>query len=141
MKRSEIINQYRNVIAESIISHYRTVLECNGKIQYQIYIWEDGEIECMEQPQGANNEWLESRTDRKLYYVCKVGGTYFCPWDCTDERKPDDEEQCKQMEQEIIDWCMEEYQDNVGTEIDAIIEYAKQMEKADEEYSKFWEKA
>lgn len=38
MKRSEVIAANRDAIAEYMTSHYRTVLECHGRVQYSLYI-------------------------------------------------------------------------------------------------------
>lgn len=45
MKRSEIISTHREAIAAYMVEHFRIVLECGGKVQYKLYIWEDGELE------------------------------------------------------------------------------------------------
>jgi len=132
MKRSEIISAHREVIAAYMVEHYRIVLECGGKVQYKLYIWEDGELEGLEGPQG-DNSWLKARDmePRELFYVCTIGSPYFDPWDCTDHAAPDDEEEREREEREIIDWCVDEYKAAIDEKLDAVIEDAEREEEYD----------
>lgn len=132
MKRSEIISAHREAIAAYMVEHYRIVLECGGKVQYKLYIWEDGELEGLEGPQG-DNSWLKARDmePRELFYVCTIDAPYFTPWDLVDHAAPEDEAEREAEEKEIIDWCMSEYKDNLTDVLYTIIAEAEQEEEYD----------
>lgn len=119
MNRSEIIKTYRGKILEEMTNCYRTVLNCNGQLQYGIYIWEDGEIETMEQPQG-DNSWLQARDGepRKLVYVATVASPCFDPWDYADHSAPDDPDEQEADREEIVEWLVGEYPETAGEIID-----------------------
>ena len=130
MKKSEIIRKYAGDTRDAMVERYRTVLECNGSVQYKVYVWEDGEIECQEGPQGDNG-YLAPRSgeSRELYYIGTVSAPYFDPWDLTDHAAPDNEDERETERQEIIDWAVDDYRENgADALIDAAIETAEQEE-------------
>ena len=129
MKKSEAITKYSGDIAEIMVNRYRTVLECDGRIQYKIYVWEDGEIECMEGPQG-DNSWLQAKNNepRELFYVCTIDSPCFDPWDYSDHGAPEDDDEREAERSEIIDWLVNDYKDNVSDKLDEIIEEAEREE-------------
>ena len=129
MKLSEIITNNYKAITEAMVSMYRTVLKSNGRIQYKIYIWDDGEIVCLEQVQGDNSYLLHIEMEpRALYYVTTIEQPNFDPWDSADHSAPDDEQEREAEEKEIIDWLVQEYETNVGDELDNIISEAEMVE-------------
>ena len=132
MKRSEAILKYQEKIEETMIDRYFSVLDCNGKIQYKVYVWEDGEIEYLEGVQG-DNSWLQAKDNepRKLFYVCTVDSPCFDPWDYADHAAPDGEEEREADRQEIIDCLMDSYKENLSDKMDAIITEAQQDEEFD----------
>lgn len=131
MKKSEIIKANYASILEAMKEHYETVVRSYGRCQYQIYVWEDGEIECLQGPQG-DNSWLKPKDaePRMLYYVCTVGGQYIDPWDFADHGAPDDQDEREKEEEEIFSWLIEEY-DHEGAEaaLDAAIDEAEEEER------------
>lgn len=129
MKASEIISANRAALAETLTEKYRSVISCDGRIQYKIYIWEDGEIECQEGVQGDNSYLVPNRGEsRKLYYVTKVSVPCANIWDLAGESAPDDESEKAAKESDIIDWLMDEYRSNVDDVIDSAIEDAERDE-------------
>ena len=132
MKRSEIIAKYRKEIAAEMVQHYRTVLECSGRIQYKVYVWEDGELECLEGVQG-DTSYLRPRDaePRELYFVCTLSAACFDPWDFADHSAPEDESEREKEEAEIIDYLVDEYETGVFDVLDAVIEEAEQEEQYD----------
>ncbi|MBO7421801.1 MAG: hypothetical protein J6T99_00235 [Oscillospiraceae bacterium] len=129
MKASEIISANRAALAETLTEKYRSVISCDGRIQYKIYIWEDGEIECQEGVQGDNSYLVPNRGEsRKLYYVTKVSVPCANIWDLAGESAPDDESEKAAKEADIIDWLMDEYRSNVDDVIDSAIEDAERDE-------------
>lgn len=130
MKRSECITKHSGDIAETMVNRYRTVLESEGRIQYKIYVWEDGEIECLEGVQG-DNAWLQpkDREPRELFYVCTIDSPCFDPWDYTDHAAPDDEDEREAERAEIIDYLVNDYEENVSDILNAIIKEAETEEK------------
>jgi hypothetical protein len=134
MKNSEAIRKYYDTIRDALLDCYRTVLECNGRIQYKVYVWEDGEIERLEAPQGDTG-WLQAREyePRKLFYVDLIDAPFFDPWDYSDVGKPDDDAEAEALRQEIIDYLVESFEADVDDRLDHIIQNAEEAEKYMEE--------
>lgn len=129
MTKIEAITNHRDAIANEMIDRYRAVLEADGTIQYRIYLWDDGEIQSMEQVQG-DRTWLESRdSGRRLYYITAIDAPCFNPWGSADCPAPDDEDEREAMRQEIIDWCVDQYRESISDTIDAIIEDAASLDE------------
>lgn len=130
MKKADIIRKYYDTIRNALIDCYRTVLKCNGRIQYKIYIWEDGEIERLEAPQGDTG-WLKPRNcePRALFYVDLVDAPFFDPWDYTEEPKPEDESERESMEEEINDYLVDSFIQDVDDRLEHIIEDAEELER------------
>ena len=130
MKNSEAIRKYYDTIRDTLLDCYRTVLECNGRIQYKVYVWEDGEIERLEAPQGDTG-WLQAREyePRKLFYIDQIDAPFFDPWDFEDVQKPEDEVEAEERRQEIIDYLVESFEADVDDRIDHIIESAEEAER------------
>lgn len=132
MKKSEIIRENLKDISEAMIERYRIVLKCHGQVQYKIYIWEDGEIECLEGPQGDNTRLAPRQNEtRNLYYVTTVDHPFFDPWDLADHSAPDDDAEREAEEAEIIDWCVDSYEEALPDKLDAIIAEAEDEEMDD----------
>lgn len=109
MTKRELIEKHYYELKDEIIDCYRLVLKYwVGGIQYQIYIWEDGELEFLGVISGSHS-WLKPRTSekRKLYYVCTVKEFGFNPWDYRIEAWPDDREGQEKIEAEIIEECVD----------------------------------
>lgn len=133
MKRSEAIVKYYDAIRAEMIDLYRTVIECDGRIQYKLYVWEDGEIERLEGPQG-DNAWLRPRDmePRELYYVDTIEvSPSFSVWDSYDEVPPEDEAERENLVNEIVDWLCDSYKETIDEHLDAIIEEAEYEEQFD----------
>lgn len=122
MKKSEIIAKYADAIAETMVNRYREVLKAHGINQYKVYVWEDGEIECLHGPQG-DNSFLSPRDNepRDLVYVDTVSCPCFDPWEVDDRPEPEDEAEREKAEAEIIDWCVEDYENSLQDRLDVII--------------------
>lgn len=129
MKKSELIRENWDKLSEQMIWCYEQVIRSYGRIEYQIYLWEDGEIELLQGPQG-DNSWLKPRDaePRELYYICTVDAPFFDPWDLSDHGAPDDEEEKEREYEEIIAWCMDEYKLNVDEKLSDIIEEVEREE-------------
>lgn len=130
MKNSEAITLYRDRIQKAMIDCYRTVIECDGRIQYKLYVWEDGELERLEGVQGDTG-WLQPREmePRQLFEITTVDAPFIDIWDFSDEPKPEDKDAQEAMRQEIIDYLVDSYTDNLDELVDGIIadaEYAEQ---------------
>ena len=133
MKRSEAILKYQGKIKEVMIDRYFSVIDCNGKIQYKVYVWEDGEIEVLPGPQG-DNCYLKAKDyePRKLVFVRTISSPFFDPWDYTDESAPDDDDEREATEHEIIDWLVDEFQNSTDDILDSVIEEAEREEEMEE---------
>lgn len=129
MNRSEIISKYSHKITDSAPVLYRSVLESYGMIQYQLYVWEDGEIDYLEQVQGDNAYLIPKDSEpRTLAYVCTISSPCFDPWDYTDHSAPETEEEREKEQEEIIDCLVDSYRENLSDMIDCIIREAEQEE-------------
>ena len=131
MKKPELINTYRQQITEAMVDCYRTVLESFGRIQYKIYIWEDGEIETLEDVQGSNT-WLQPKSSepRKLFYVTTIESPCFNPFDYTDESEPEDEDEKGQIIQQVVDYLVDEYdREGASDVLDSVLDEAEQDEE------------
>ena len=130
MKRSEIIAANYSKIAEAMVEKYKDVIESDGRIQYAIYIWEDGELEYLYGVQG-DNSYLKPRDmePRELYYVTNIDEPLFNPWDVADQPEPENEAERDAIHKEVIDYCVSRFEDSVSDYLDAIIEGAQYEEK------------
>ena len=128
MKRSEIIAMHYGKIIDAMTEHYRYVLNSDGRIQYKVYIWEDGELEYLYGVQGDNG-WLQPKEcePRELFYVCTIDAPGFDPWDIAENGAPDDETARAEEREEIIEYVMDNY--NAEEILDSIIESAEFDEK------------
>ena len=109
MTRRELIEKYYDELREEIIDCYRCVLKCwRTGINYQVYIWEDGEFEFLEQVNPGTG-WLHPNQceSRELYYICTVSESGFNPWDGWCEEYPNDETEEEKIEKELIDECVD----------------------------------
>lgn len=133
MKRSEIITRHYKEIADAMVEHYRSVIESDGRIQYKIYVWDDGTLEYLCGPQG-DNSWLKPRDmePRELFYVDTIDAPFFDPWDYTDHAAPDDEAEREAEREEIIDYLVQQYETNIADVLDNIIDDAERDERFDE---------
>lgn len=133
MKTSEAIKKYQPEIMEAMSKRYRYVLESEGRLQYRIYVWEDGEIECLEGVQG-DNSYLKARDNepRTLFYVDTVSAPGFSIWDAAGESAPENEQEAEEMAKSVIDSCMEEYTDSLPDMIDSLIREAEDEEACEE---------
>lgn len=129
MKKSEVIEEYRDNIAAAMREDYRSVLECGGRIEYQIYVWEDGEIEELQEVQGSHT-WLKPKDgeERQLFHVITISYPFFNPWDFSTESIPDDDDERENAEKEIIDWLCDEYENDIDNLIDEQIRMASMGE-------------
>ena len=133
MKRSEIIAAHYDAIISEMIDDYRNVVKYDGRIQYKLYIWDDGEFEWITGPQG-DNSWLQPREaeTRELFYITTICvDPSFNIWDYSENGEPDDDNEKDKMRDEIIDYLVDGYTDGVRDILDAIIDDAEYREKYD----------
>ena len=112
MQKSEIIKMYEAEIIEAMIEYYEEVIRCNRRIQYDLYIWEDGELEPMQTVSG-DNCWLvpHNGESRELFFVTTVKvDSSFNIWDgAGDISIPEDEDKAAEVEEELIQELVEVY--------------------------------
>ena len=130
MKNSEIISTYRESIEARMVELYRIVLNSDGRIQYKLYVWSDGELEALEDVQGSNS-YLQERDgeSRSLTYVATIASPSFDPWDYADHSAPEDEDERDAEAAEIIDWMVNEYENHVSDVVDEIISDLEREER------------
>lgn len=129
MKKSEVIVANRDAIRESMIDAYGHVIDSRGRMQYQIYVWEDGEIERLSGPQG-DNSYLKPRDmeTRKLFYICTVSEPLYDPRDQITDPLPDDDAAREAMLEEVDAWMKESYSEHIDDVLDSLIEDAEREE-------------
>lgn len=111
MTRYEIIKKYEDKIIEAMVEYYEAIVRYNGRVEYSLYIWEDGEIEVLEKTSG-DNSWLQAKDweERELFYVATIKEYgNFNIWDVIGESMPEDEEEAEKMEEEAIEYLVDEY--------------------------------
>ena len=124
MLKSEIINKHHDKIKDAMIDAYRSVIESDGQIQYGIYIWEDGEIETLEEFCGSH-AYLKALDEepRELFYVTTISVPCCNVFDLSGAYKiPDDEDERDALKQGCVDWLVDEYRTNGAEEdLDAVL--------------------
>lgn len=124
--KSSVLKRYSDKIQDAMVECYRGAIESDGCIQYKIYVWDDGEIECLIQPQGDNSYLKPNDFEtRSLYFVATIDAPFFNAWDYSHESIPDDEEEAEAERIAIIDWLVGEYRLNASDVLDAIISEAE----------------
>lgn len=132
MKKSELINANYNSIIDTMIDRYAKVINAAGRIQYDIYIWSDGEIECAELPQGDNSYLKPYDSEpRKLYFITTVSEPFYDPRDQITDPLPDDEDEQKAVLDEVDEWMVEQYKLSAGERLDAVLEDVEREEAYD----------
>ena len=133
MKKSELIRKHYDALYDAMLERYNRVLQANGRTEYDIYIWSDGEIEGLCKTQG-DNSWLVAGESEPcdLYYVTTVTtGPCFDIWDVADHSAPEDDAEREAEEEELREYLAENYREQARTELDDLIE---ELER-DERYS------
>lgn len=126
--RACLIKAHYNKILDEMVAMYEIVLKSHGRCQYQVYIWDDGEIERLQGPQGDHSYLVPRQGEKRdIHYVCTIDAPCFDPWDLADHSAPDDDSEREKEEEEIISYLVNEYR-NEGAEaaLDAAIEQAEQ---------------
>lgn len=129
MKKSEAITASAAKISDALINAYRAVLESGGRMQYKVYLWDDGDVQTLPGVQGDTCR-LEPRAgeSRNLYYLTTVEAPGFDPWDAADHSAPDDPDERSAEEAEIIDWTMDAYKENLYSILDNLLLDAEREE-------------
>ena len=130
MKKSEAMRKYYDAILEAMIDAYDKVIDSRGRVQYTIYIWEDGEIEPLCAPQG-DNSYLKPHDwePRQLYNVTTVAEPFYDPRDQITDPLPEDEAEQEAMLKEADAWMKDEYRSNAADILDREIEQAEFEER------------
>lgn len=131
MKKSEALVKYQSEIIQAMIHYHDAVLHSMGRAQYRLYIWDDGEIEAMEQPQG-DHSYLAPREceTRDLFYITTITeGPGFDPWDAAGSAPPEDDAEREAAEAEIIAWLSESYPIYAESELESIIYNTQLMDE------------
>lgn len=71
MKRSEVLKKNYDAIAEEMKEKHEQLMRCENRAGYEVkvYVWEDGETECL-----IGEGWLQPKQneERDLIYVATV---------------------------------------------------------------------
>lgn len=122
MTKLEALKKYRTAIEQEAVNLYRTVLECDGMIQFSLYVWEDGEIESLQDTNGGNS-FLRPRDSepRQLFFVVRLSEPTFRWEDMMFDPISEDDEEREQQWQDAIDCAVESFPDWFSDKLDSII--------------------
>lgn len=133
MTRSEIIRENWGTIAEEMTRLYDLVLTWDGRVLYKLYIWEDGELERLEDVPGSTTR-LQPRDaePRALFYVTTISAPNLDLMDAAGIDPDDDDEETKEaLLEEAKQLELDAYAESVPDVLDAIIEEAEREEELD----------
>lgn len=132
----ELINKYRDKIINEMVEADEAVYKCSGRIERQIYIYEDGEIEVLDDVSGSNT-WLENQY-RTLYYICTREAPCFDVYDYSSDTP------LRQLEifdserfQELKDKYMETLEDEDDFDDYDCREYIRDNSMLEEDYFEY----
>lgn len=115
----QVMLMHYNELLREMTERYRNVLESDGQCQYKVYIWEDGEIECLCGPNGDNTCLAPNRGEhRKLYYVTTIDAPYVDVFSLSGE----DPSECSK--EDAIDWLVDTYDDEARAHLNQAIDDA-----------------
>lgn len=127
---SVLIKTHEREISDEMVRLYRASVESDGRIQYRLYIWSDGTLETLEDVQGGTS-FLQPRDfePRKLYLIDTIcAGPGFDLWSAAPDGIPDDESERESLEQELVDWYVDSYEEGLSDRLYWIIREAEQNE-------------
>jgi len=128
MKRSEALKKYAAVITEKLPALYRETMESFGRVQYAVYVWEDGELQILEQVHGDNSYLIPKDGEpRELFYICTISG--YNVWDTFSDSVPDSEAEKADMEAGLIDDQVQNYKENLSDLLYSIQQEAEEEEE------------
>lgn len=68
----KLVEENREELCEVMRDRMESVLESAGRVQYTVYLWDDGKIECLEDVCGGNT-WLKPNDpDRAMMEVATI---------------------------------------------------------------------
>lgn len=89
MTKSEVLKEHSEEFMQAMREAYIDLMHCAAptKCEYELYIWEDGEIETLLKPVGSSG-FLQAKQEepRWLDYVCRVRADDV--WQYMDAEKP-----------------------------------------------------
>lgn len=122
MTKLEVLKKHRTAIEQEAVKLYRTVLESDGDLQFSLYIWEDGEIESLQDVSGGNDTLRPRDSEpRQLFFVTKVSAPAFSWVDMLVDPVSEDEVEQEQQNSEAIDFAVDAFKDEFSDRLDSII--------------------
>lgn len=124
----KLVSEHRDDIIAEMRYCYKSAAECDGRVNYDVYIWSDGEIESLPLF-GGESSWLQAKAGeaRSLYRVVNVSFSSY--WsDFTDEPIPDraeDPDEWERVRDETVAYIMEGYDEEAAEALDKAIEDEK----------------
>lgn len=111
MKKFDVIEKYWDKIGNAMGDAYEHVLNCDGRVQVSIYIWEDGEIQTLEDVQGSNSYLVPKDWEsRELFFITTIEAPFFDVFDYVDYTDiPDDEDAREREAEETLKYLIEDY--------------------------------
>lgn len=104
MKRSVVLDKHRETIIAAMRKYYERMLQEEGRLQYVIFITEDGRIYTLEDIAGGTS----SLDADDLLYVTTIHKKNPV-WGCIDTPVPEDEDEREDLKQGIIECMMDDY--------------------------------
>ena len=122
MTKLEVLKKHRTAIEQKAVELYRTVLECDGMIQFSLYVWEDGEIESLQDTNGGNDVLRPRDSEpRQLFFVDRISYPNFSWEDMMFDSVSEDEDERERQRQEAIDFAVDAFKDEFSDRFDSII--------------------
>jgi len=111
MKKFDVIEKYWDKIGDAMGDAYEHVLNCDGRVQVSIYIWEDGEIQTLEDVQGGNSYLVPKDWEsRELFFITTIEASFFDAFDYVDYTEiPEDEDEREELRDETIKYLISDY--------------------------------
>lgn len=118
----QVMLMHYNELLREMTERYRSVLESDGQCQYKIYIWSDGEIECLEGQNGDSTRLAPRSCERRsLYYVTTIAAPCVDVFDLAFMDRPDDPAELEADKAEAIDCLVNAYDEEAEARLDAAI--------------------
>jgi len=127
---TRLIEAHDDEIREYISKCYEHMMRCFFRISEGVFIWDDGELEDIEQV-GYPNAWIVPRNpERKVYNICNLHENYESWADAFAAYDMDNEEEAEEAFAEGMNWWRENRLDEI---MEKVYADAESFEDEDDE--------
>lgn len=108
-----LVESKREEIEATMQECFESVLEANGANQFTIYLWDNGDIQVLEDVQGSHSRLVPREGyDHELFKIVTISIPCFDWRDYCSEHIPDaddEPEAYEQLREDTIEWYKEDY--------------------------------